>query len=246
LKKAPRDSAGLFVCGLILLNAGAICSLSYAPLAIELAYRVTYVRWRQSCRSILVEATMTIIRRTIGVAFAALLLAAASVPALSRSWKPTPSALARDYVMINDTRPGGEVILLMWFVPELLPPETPNAATVKALLDKYVIMMAVHAKLDKVAGKFSFEDVNTLQAKDRSGKPLTLITGDEIPPTARGAVTIMEAMFRQSLGAFGQGTKVFVFDAAGVTSCKPDGGLTVLFAGETYTWQTPIPGCAAP
>jgi hypothetical protein len=53
----------------------------------------------------------------------------------------------------------------------------------------------------------------------------------------------MEAMFRQSLGTFGQGMKVFVFDAAGVTSCKP-GGLTVPFADETYTWQTPIPGCS--
>ena len=50
-------------------------------------------------------------RRAIGVALGVLLLGtllgallgAASRPALSRSWKPTPSALARDYVIINDT-----------------------------------------------------------------------------------------------------------------------------------------------
>lgn len=193
--------------------------------------------------AVFTEATLTIISRRIGVALGVLLLGAASVPALSRAWKPTPLSLARDYVLINDTRPGGEIVLLMWFVPELLPPEVPNAATVKALLDKYVILTVVHAALDKVTAKMSFDDVNTLQAEDRSGKPLSLITGDELPPTARAAVTMMEAMFRQSLGAFGQGMKVFVFDAAGVTSCKP-GGLTVPFAGETYTWQTPIPGCA--
>jgi hypothetical protein len=44
--------------------------------------------------------------------------------------------LARDYVTINDTRPGSEIVMRMWFVPELIPPESPNAATVKALLDK--------------------------------------------------------------------------------------------------------------
>ena len=201
---------------------------------------------RDASGKVFIEKTAMTITRVIGCTLAAVLLASvASMPALCRSWKPTPSALARDYVTINDARPDSEIILLMWFVPELVPPEAPNAATVKALLDKYLIMMVVHAKLDKVTAKFSFEDVNTLQAEDRSGKPLTLITGDELPPTARGAVTIMEALFRQSLGAFGQGMKVFVFDAAGVTSCKP-GGLAVPFAGETYTWQTPIPGCAAP
>jgi hypothetical protein len=189
------------------------------------------------------EVTMIIIRRTIEAALVILLLYAASLPALSRNWKPGPNALARDYVTINDTRPGSEIVMLMWFVPELIPPESPNAATVKALLDKYVILMVVHAKLDKVTAKFSFEDVSTLQAEDRTRKPLTLITRNELPPTATGAVAIMEAMFRQSLGTFGQGMKVFVFDAAGVTSCKP-GGLTVPFADETYTWQTPIPGCS--
>jgi hypothetical protein len=186
---------------------------------------------------------MIIIRRMIESTLVILLVYAASAPALSRSWKPSPTALARDYVTINDTRPGSEIVMLMWFVPELVPPDSPNAATVKALLDKYVILMVVHAKLDKVTAKFSFEDVSTLQAEDRTGKPLTLMARNELPPAATGAVAIMEALFRQSLGTFGQGMKVFVFEAAGVTSCKA-GGLSVRFAGETYTWQTPIPGCS--
>ena len=96
---------------------------------------------------------MPIFRRAIGVVSAVLLLGAASVPAQSRAWKPTSISLARDYVLINDTRPDGEVVLLLWFVPELLPSDSPNAGTVKGLLDKYVILTTVHARLDRVTAQ---------------------------------------------------------------------------------------------
>jgi hypothetical protein len=52
----------------------------------------------------------------------------------------------------------------------------------------------------------------------------------------------VEQMFRQSLGAMGKGTKMFVFDAGDVGSCKK-GELDIPLAGDTYTWKTPFPGC---
>jgi hypothetical protein len=44
--------------------------------------------------------------------------------AACREWKATPEALAREYATINDSRPGGELILLLWFVPEMAPANT--------------------------------------------------------------------------------------------------------------------------
>jgi hypothetical protein len=64
----------------------------------------------------------------------------------------------------------------------------------------------------------------------------------DLPPATAGAVAVVEGMFRQALGAAGKGMKMFVFDAGDVAACKK-GGLAVALADETYTWQTPIPGC---
>ena len=50
-------------------------------------------------------------------------------------------------------------------------------------------------------------------------------------------------MFRQSLGAVGAGFRWFVFDGASVKSCTPGSGFSVQLANETYTYDTPIPGC---
>ncbi|HEY2533481.1 MAG TPA: hypothetical protein VGJ20_37050 [Xanthobacteraceae bacterium] len=180
----------------------------------------------------------------MAVALAAVLLAcAASAPAWPRIWKGSPRELARDYVTISDARANGEFVMLMWFVPAIVA-DAPGVATIKPLLNKYLIMSVIHAELDRTTGRFSFEDISTLEAKDQSGKPLTLIARSDLPPTVTAILALLETMFRQSAGAMGGGTRVFVFDPGGVNSCRP-GGLAVLLAGETYTWQTPIPGCSA-
>ncbi len=54
----------------------------------------------------------------------------------------------------------------------------------------------------------------------------------------------LEAVLRQSLGAYGKGLKVFVFDKGDVDSCQK-GQLSVQLAGENYTWETPFPGCSS-
>jgi hypothetical protein len=176
----------------------------------------------------------------------ALITAALSVVAVStassRNWKATPDAIAREYATINDARPGGELVLLMWFVPAMVRPDVSGAANLAAMLQKYIVVMVVHGHLDKASGTFSFEDIDTLEARDRAGRPLNLLARSDMPPAPTAMLAAVEAMFRQSLGAMGKGAKMFVFDAADVDSCKT-GGMSIPFAGETYTWDTPIPGC---
>jgi hypothetical protein len=182
-------------------------------------------------------------RRLFGTALIAAVISVIAVStASSRNWKATPDAIARDYATINDARPGGELVLLMWFVPTMVRADMSGAASLMDMLQKYVVVMAVHGRLDKASSTFSFDDIDTLQARDQAGKPLNLLSRSDMPPAPTAMLTAVEAMFRQSLGAMGEGAKMFVFDAADVDSCKT-GGMSIPFAGDTYTWDTPIPGC---
>jgi hypothetical protein len=176
------------------------------------------------------------------VAAAIMLLVLGAFPALSRQWKATPEALARDYAAIDDQRSGGELILAMWFVPQMVPANSPGADIAKAMLEKYVVLMVVHGRLQSATGTISFEHVDTLPAMNQSGKPLASVSRDNLPPTNAGMLSALESVLRQTLGPMGNGMKVFVFDAGDVGSCKR-GQLSVSFVNETYTWDTPFPGC---
>jgi hypothetical protein len=183
------------------------------------------------------------LRRLFGTALITAVLSVIAVSAASsRNWKATPDAIARDYATINDARPGGELILLMWFVPTMVRTDMSGAANLMATLQKYVVVMAVHGRLDKASGTFSFDDIDTLQARDQTGRPLNLLAGSAMPPAPTAVLAAVESMFRQSLGAMGKGMKMFVFEAGDVDSCKK-GGMSIPFAGETYTWDTPFPSC---
>ena len=183
------------------------------------------------------------LRRLFGTALITAVLSVIAVSAASsRNWKATPDAIARDYATINDARPGGELILLMWFVPTMVRTDMSGAANLMATLQKYVVVMAVHGRLDKASGTFSFDDIDTLQARDQTGRPLNLLAGSAMPPAPTAVLAAVESMFRQSLGAMGKGMKMFVFEAGDVDSCKK-GGMSIPYAGETYTWDTPFPNC---
>jgi hypothetical protein len=183
------------------------------------------------------------LRRLFGTALITAVLSVVAVSAASsRNWKATPDAIARDYATINDARPGGELILLMWFVPTMVRTDMSGAANLMATLQKYVVVMAVHGRLDKASGAFSFDDIDTLQARDQAGRPLNLLAGSAMPPAPTAVLAAVESMFRQSLGAMGKGMKMFVFEAGDVDSCKK-GGMSIPYAGETYTWDTPFPSC---
>jgi len=162
--------------------------------------------------------------------------------ASSRVWKPTPHALARDYASIQDNRGKGEIIVLMWFVPQMVEPGATGAAALTATLQKYVVIVVVHGRLDPTSGAMSFDEIDALEASDRNEKPLTPVRRDTLPPATTGMLVAMETLFRQSFGAMGKGMKMFIFEAGTINSCKK-GLLSVPFDGETYTWETPIPGC---
>jgi hypothetical protein len=164
-------------------------------------------------------------------------------PASSRQWKPTPEALARDYATINDVKANGDLTLLLWFVPQMVPSGTAGADIVADMARKNVVLMVVRGHIDKTTGTLSFDDLQSLDARDQDGKALTAIVRDKLPPTNVAIVSSMEAMLRQSMGAMGKGMKMFVFDSTGLDSCGR-GRLQVLLGGETYTWDTPFPTCA--
>jgi hypothetical protein len=165
-----------------------------------------------------------------------------SSPASSRQWKATPEALARDYGQIVDSRGVGEIIVLSWMVPQGIPMQNPGAPVMRDMLQHYVLVLAVHSQFDKTTGAVSFKDGEEISLKDQAGKPLTPVARETLPPTNIAMITAMEAVFKQSLGQMGAGMKAYLFNAAGADACKK-GQLAAQFAGETYTWDTPFPGC---
>jgi len=52
----------------------------------------------------------------------------------------------------------------------------------------------------------------------------------------------VQAILQKSIGPMGQGFRWFVFEGGAVHACET-GGLSVAYDGETYTYETPIPGC---
>ena len=170
----------------------------------------------------------------------ALGLAAGATPAQARPWKPTASALALDYAQILDRRSAHDLVMLMWLAPPSL-----EHASVEGheLLDKYVVLGLVHGHL-LVGGSMSFDPIDHVEASDGEGKRLELLTGDAIPPLGQGALAALQAMLKKAMGPMGQGIQWFVFEGGAVRACDT-GGLSVAYDGETYTYQTPIPGCPA-
>ena len=175
--------------------------------------------------------------------FVTFLFCVAFFPASSRTWKSTPDKLAVEYAVISDTRPSGDLVLLMWFAPPIVRPDAPNAAQVRALLDEYIFLAAAHGHLDRATGTISFENIDTLEARDAAGKPLASVERSSMAPTTVGAVAIIERLFQQAFGAMGRGMKMFVFKPDDVHACEK-GELSVPFVDENYTWETPIPGCS--
>lgn len=160
----------------------------------------------------------------------------------ARPWKPTPQTQAQDYSSIVDNRGKGEMVMLKWYVPAVAP-DAQSAQNPQALLDKYVVISLIHAHMQP-GGIITFDTIDLPQVKDGKGTPLKALSGDDIPPTLAGYLVTLQGTMRQSIGAFGQGMHVFAFDGGNVHACQK-GGMSISFAGETYTYDTPIPGCPA-
>jgi hypothetical protein len=176
-------------------------------------------------------------RRGLLLALCAAVLPGRPDPAGARAWNPDATALARDYSIINDTRPNHDVRVVFWMTSPMM--SDPRG---KAVVDSYVILGVLSSHIGPSAA-MSFDPVETLHPAAGDGTPLKLMTSDDIPPSVNGMVTTMTTALGQSMGPFGKGIHWFVFDAGSVNACKP-GGLSVPFLGEIYTYKTPIPGCA--
>jgi len=173
------------------------------------------------------------------VAFALLSLAVfllSSSSAGARMWKPSATVVAQDYAQIIDDRSNDDIVIVWWLLPQMFPDKA-----AQDLVRKNVIfgVLKAHVSSDVT---FSFSEVDHLDVKQSDGTPLTPLSGDQIPPTLAGTLAIIEAGLRQGLGAMGRGIHWFVFDGTDVDSCAK-GGLSVPFADEVYTYETPVPGC---
>lgn len=174
--------------------------------------------------------------------FAALLLGVMVLgisfsPSSSRSWKPTSIQIASDYAQITHNKSSTDIVLIRWWAP---PTVVPGALA--GILEKYIVISVVHFHVER-GGTMSFDKIDTLEARDGDDKPLTLVSRDQLSPAAIGVLSTFEAAFRQSLGRVGDATEYFTFDAGSVHACEK-GGLSIPLDGETYTWETPFPGCS--
>jgi hypothetical protein len=170
--------------------------------------------------------------RVVALGLAALTLAA---PASARLWKPTPQEVTQDYTIINHNKgPEGRVVV-SWMASALLP-----APTMQQLLDKYVLVSVVHTR-QAPGGGVTWDDVEGVQVSDASGTPLKEVPPDAVPPALVGITAAAEAAARQST----QGRSKLhwmVYEAGNVRACGP-GKLQLTYDGETYSWDTPLPGC---
>jgi hypothetical protein len=163
----------------------------------------------------------------------------ATLPANSRDWSQNPASLARDYLVINDNRGKGDMVVVMWLAPVMVEGETSQAA--RDLLENTTLIGVVHGRLAK-DGTVSFERTNALEVRDGSGNALTAFDTNTMPPAIVGTVSVLQSVFGRSFGQFGQGMQWFAFNSGAVHACGK-GGLSVQYASEKYTYVTPIPGC---
>lgn len=167
-----------------------------------------------------------------------------SKDSLGRSWpwSHDPLSVALDYLLIRDLRAGGEEVLVFWIAPTLLPKSetlnTPQMAAALDLINKYVIIAATHV----ASGTVRFEAVPVPKVEDQDGRSLTPLDPSTTPPQVVASLARLRAFYAGLLGAFGQGTSLFAYEAGSVRACGK-GGLRVEVAGETYTYDTPLPGC---
>jgi hypothetical protein len=163
-----------------------------------------------------------------------------SSSASSRPWKPTPTQIAADYASISHNRGNGDIVTIGWWASPTARPGT----QLVAILEQYILISATHShqNFNQPAAGISFDDIKTLEAPEESGNALTPVPRDELPPASIGLLATFEAGYRQGLGPRAKGASFFLFDAGAVRACEK-GGISVPFDGETYTWETPFPGC---
>ena len=173
---------------------------------------------------------------------AALLSAIAVViasPAEARQWNPDTRGASLDYTQIVHAKPNGEIVLVWWAVPETFADDA-NSKVLKDVLARYAIIGVAHGH--NGAGGVTSDPVADLKITDSSSRELSPFAANAAPAEVAQALGTLQALARQSLGPLGAGVRWFAFDGSMIHSCTP-GKISVPFAGVTYTYDTPIPGC---
>ena len=162
-------------------------------------------------------------------------------PAEPRQWSPDTRGASLDYTQIVHAKATGEIVLVWWVVPETFPNDA-NSKVLKDVLGRYVIIGVAHGR-NGPAGAVALDPVPDLKIADQNSRQLSPFAANTTPPEVTQALTTLQALARQSLGPLGTGMRWFAFEGSTIHSCTA-GKISVPFGGETYTYDTPIPGCA--
>jgi hypothetical protein len=163
-----------------------------------------------------------------------LLLIAVAVPASARLWKPALQQQMMDYLTITHNR-GDSNVMLVWMASPWV-----TAPTDKAVLDKYVVLSIVHTRRG-ADGAPIWDDVQGVRLSDGAGQDLKEVPSDQILPILVGRIALSEATMRQTTQGKGK-VHWSVWEAGAVNACQR-GKLVVAYAGESYSYDTPVPGC---
>jgi hypothetical protein len=112
---------------------------------------------------------------------------------------------------------------------------------IQDVLSRYVVLGIAHGRT-ATTGQMSFDAIADLRIADSTARSLASLPPNAMPPEVAQTIAGLQALARQSLGPIGQGIRWFVFDGSTIHACS-SGKMSVPFDGETYTYDTPIPGC---
>jgi hypothetical protein len=156
-----------------------------------------------------------------------------AMPVSARLWKPTPQQQVADYLSISHNKGDGGVVMV-WMASPLV------AGAAKPLMDKYVVLSVIRTRRNP-DGTNTWDDVQGVQVSDGNGNALKEVPSDQTPPLLVGMIASAEAAMRQT--SQGKG-KVYwgVYEAGSIGACLR-GKLVVNFEGESYSYDTPVPGC---
>jgi hypothetical protein len=161
-------------------------------------------------------------------------------PVSARQWNPDARGAALDYTQIVHAKGPGEVVVVWWVTPQAFPPSA-NDQVVQDVLSRYVVLGIAHGRTG-TTGQMSFDTIGDLRIADSTARSLAPLPPNAMPPEVAQTIAGLQALGRQSLGPIGQGLRWFVFDGSTIHACSP-GKMSVPHDGETYTYDTPIPGC---
>lgn len=164
------------------------------------------------------------------------LIACSGQPGDARLWKPSPQQQAQDYgtIVHNKGSTDGRVSVT-WLAPPGF------SGTAQQLFEKYVVITITHV-LPTGGGLPEYQDIEGVEVTDEAGNPLKPVNPDQFPPNLVSMFAGADAVLKQTTQGRGK-VKNLVFEAGPVRACEKNSGLIVVFEGEKYTWDAPIPGC---